>query len=42
MAFTFLAMLASFFIKDVRSNMTDNIAVTLKNDSSKKTKDVEK
>jgi hypothetical protein len=35
MAFTILAIIVAFFIKDVRENMTDTVAVKLQNDTEK-------
>jgi hypothetical protein len=40
-SFAALALLSTFFIKDVTSNMTSNVAVKLTNDKSKKEKEVE-
>jgi hypothetical protein len=31
-AFTAIALVGSFFLKDVSGNMTDNVAITLTND----------
>ena len=33
--FTTIAMIVSFFVKDITKNMTDTVAVTLQNDHSK-------
>jgi len=41
LSFAVLAMLSTFFIKDVKSNMTNNVAVTLENDRSKKQREAE-
>ena len=38
MVFTSLAICATFFIKDVKENMTNSVAVTLQNDKTEKEK----
>jgi hypothetical protein len=38
-AFSTIAVIASFFVKDISHMMTDNVAVTLKNDERGEKKD---
>jgi hypothetical protein len=40
-AFSIIALIAAFFVKDVTHNMTDSVAVTLQNDTSVKEKKIQ-